>query len=365
MALTFSRWLVLVVLLCGATVAFTMPFDARMTFDDIPRDSALVRLNAVAARARAARGRLEDVGRDYRVRRMLDRVPAPGALVMLDPSVPVPARRAIDSTMGVVWRAVGPGASPSRSGVLVFHGDAFSGERAFALPAPARVDVMRLLPEASGDGRCLVLVQLSQHAAVTDTERLLGPCGFWAVFGPPGRGVRAWLGRTGFVLARAANWQTADTTMPVTSWQHLSPDGGACLTSGGQACLDAIGLRRDTVGLRAKARRYRGSAVAIAPAPDEIDMVSLGEREAHFLADMVRDLGNERFRAFWTSDADPEQAFADAAGRSLSEWTRAWLSRSTTPPRRAAQPSVGDAVWLAVALPLLMVAAVRPRDRVM
>ena len=91
----------------------------------------------------------------------------------------------------------------------------------------------------------------------------------------------------------------------------------------------------------------------------EVGLVGL---DRTLLADMVREFGETRFRSFWTSNAAPDVAFHDAMGTSLEEWTQRWLHRVAPAPARTAAPASGTVLWLAVALPLLTLAGVRPRE---
>jgi hypothetical protein len=92
---------------------------------------------------------------------------------------------------------------------------------------------------------------------------------------------------------------------------------------------------------------------------------TLGEEEARFLADAVRDLGPDRFARFWRSDAAPEVAFAAAGAADLIPWTGAWVARTYGGAPQRPTPGVRDLTWLAVTIPLLVVAAGRRRERVL
>ncbi|HEX7122275.1 MAG TPA: hypothetical protein VF178_07905 [Gemmatimonadaceae bacterium] len=96
--------------------------------------------------------------------------------------------------------------------------------------------------------------------------------------------------------------------------------------------------------------------------PHSLAWTNLGPGSTSILSDMARELGEDRFHAFWTSDQPVEQAFATASGISLDAWMRHWLADTAAPPKSRAMPSLANDVWLAAALPLLTLAPARSRD---
>jgi hypothetical protein len=92
---------------------------------------------------------------------------------------------------------------------------------------------------------------------------------------------------------------------------------------------------------------------------------TFGIAEDQLLADAARSLGAERFRQFWRASAAPDTAFLAAAGVGLDEWTQQWLSR--TYGAAPSRPSVRtrDVFWLAIAAPLTLLIAARPRQRIL
>ncbi len=69
---------------------------------------------------------------------------------------------------------------------------------------------------------------------------------------------------------------------------------------------------------------------------------------AHFLSDVVREVGPDRFREFWTSDLPVDRAFASVVGRDIGEWTSDWLAERIG--RQDFGPGVSGTGLLAVAL---------------
>ena len=69
---------------------------------------------------------------------------------------------------------------------------------------------------------------------------------------------------------------------------------------------------------------------------------------AHFLSDVVREVGLDSFREFWTSDLPIDRAFASVVGRDIGEWTSDWLAERIG--RQDFGPGVSGPGLLAVAL---------------
>jgi hypothetical protein len=340
------------------------------------------------ARVNTTAGALSGAIREYRTAQALARWDASGRLAdtaraRIDGSVPPELATVIRGIAAEQWSRLGPGASPAHAEVFVYL-DTSSIARAVPRDAPARraleaprpFDLLHALPEATDGRRCITLVRLRSSAAgdvaqLADVP-LLGPCGFFATFGLPGAGVGAWLGRTGYSLARRSDWDVPRApAMDALARYGLPETAGRCLTGSRAEC--AAGLRlvpSGTLGVGAVAAAARRS-VDEASAPGVIDAArrgstaTLGEEEGRFLADAVRSMGRDRFARFWMSDAAPEVAFALAGASELVPWTGEWVAR--TYGGAAQRPTVGsrDITWLAIAMPLLIAAAGRRRERVL
>jgi hypothetical protein len=70
----------------------------------------------------------------------------------------------------------------------------------------------------------------------------------------------------------------------------------------------------------------------------------LGPAAQEYLGDMVGRFGRERFERFWTSDAPLEEAFEEAMGMPLDQWTMQWARTYIGVPRTAGQLPWGSAV---------------------
>ena len=126
------------------------------------------------------------------------------------------------------------------------------------------------------------------------------------------------------------------------------------------------GSTNNSADHKAAARKYViDGSVATSSAEAGKRQLTLGPAEVELLRAAVREFGHERFRGFWRSASAPDSAFLAATGVALEAWTQRWLTRTygALPPR----PSVRarDIVWLALAVPLLVAVAVRPRESVL
>jgi hypothetical protein len=81
---------------------------------------------------------------------------------------------------------------------------------------------------------------------------------------------------------------------------------------------------------------------------------------------MARSLGEERFEAFWKSNASVPEAFHAAAGQDLDAWIREWGRRIYAPiPTGPGVPMA--AVWsgvVALMLAVMLAIAIAQRRRV-
>jgi len=68
-----------------------------------------------------------------------------------------------------------------------------------------------------------------------------------------------------------------------------------------------------------------------------------GQVQRHFLADMEVAVGSEAFRQFWTSSLPFEEAFTQATGMELLEWTHAWARRNIGPVKGGPMPTLATA----------------------
>lgn len=361
------RWAVLVGMACLALAVMLLPFPRGRT---IPPSPAEARVTKEVTRLQVANGRRAAALRGYFAMDALSRWRAaaarhPASAVIVDASVPVAMRSIVDSVARASWRGLGSTASAERAAIFVYVDTArFLAGMAIRNPTPT-AETFYALPEATG-GRCVTLIRLSAASEALVGHVAPGICGFYAAFGAPGRRVGAWLAGTRYALARRAAWAAPDETLDGAYGlaYGLSADGASCLDHASVACLGALGIRAVpavttiTMSVDDEANMPAGMIADVGANDWELAGVSL-ER---MLSDVVRDVGTSRFGAFWSSDAAPDVAFARATGASLRSWTHEWLATHLRMPADRPAPRARSLVWLALALPLLLVAAVRRRE---
>ena len=370
MGVTLMRWLGGVVVGCAAVAFALLPFPAPTveSFSErvpAPLATEMARFNEVAARAdRAVRSYRTAQGLE---RWNMNRLVGDTSIIRVDASVPAGTAATIRAVASEQWAALGPTASGAHAQIFVYADSSTipraSDANGVRRPLEPRglVDVTFALPEATDGMRCVSVVRLRglapQNVQALRAQSLLGVCGFFAAFGMPGSGVRAWLTSTGYRTALESDWHVARApAIDETALYYLSDIGGRCLTGEPGACVRALGVG-DNAG---RSTRVIGGTLVTGRAKP-----LLGDAESEILVAAVRELGGDRFGAFWRSSAEPEAAFAAAFGVTLDAWTHTWAARTygAVPVR----PTVGvwDVMWLAMAAPLLLVIAARRRERVL
>jgi hypothetical protein len=286
--------------------------------------------------------------------------------VVIDSSVPAPLRRTVDSIAQLSWAMLGGSARQWRAALFVYY-DSASFRLGSRFQEPYRPsEVTFALPEATDGQRCVAIVRLRRTQIDVAPSSLMGPCALYARFGPPGTQVRAWLVRGRFIPARRMDWSSADGAPPRDRdrWLDLDEPSALCLTRGGSPCLEAIGTqpspRSHAFTPPAPPNVAAGGPFALTGgdgSPTSIGLRSL-------LSEMVREFGAERFQRFWSSPDTPERAFASSMGIALDAWARRQLDRTAVAPSRAAVVTWESVLWLALSVPLLLLAAGRRRERV-
>jgi hypothetical protein len=369
MGLTLMRWLGGVVVGCAAAAFALLPFPASTVESfsgrlPTPLAAEMARFRDVAATAdRAVRSYRTAQGLE---RWNMNRRVGDTSSIRVDASVPADVEAVIRAVAAEQWAALGPAASGAHAQIYVYA-DSSTIPRASDATGVRRpleprglIDVSFALPEATDGTHCVSVVRLRglapQNVRALRAQSLLGVCGFFAAFGMPGDGVHDWLTSTGYRAALRSDWHIARApAVDATALYYLSEVGGRCLTGERGACARAL-----RVGNRTGRAVSVGSDGAPAPAKP-----LLGDAESEVLGAVVRELGAERFGAFWRSPASPEDAFVAAFGMTLDGWTHTWAARTygAVPVR----PTLGfrDVVWVAIAAPLLLLIAARRRERVL
>ena len=163
----------------------------------------------------------------------------------------------------------------------------------------------------------------------------LGACAYYASFGPPGPAIEQWLEARSFDLAGQATW--ASPPPPPPAAEASAATLFDALVSGSddrfRASFDALGCASGELGqchqalfgvLATNPARYRPQMRGVVM---DLDFFFEGRGfygGRTYLADMVRDIGRERFMRFWRSALPPDSAFAEATGQPIEVWTARW-----------------------------------------
>ena len=363
----------------------------------------LVRREAYASEARYRTQQAESIVQVLAQRQW----PADSLLMLGDSAVPAWQRQFVTTQMRRSWAAL----APRRDGIRVVVAFVPFSSRAVALrasPWSALQSTAVFLPDLLDGRTCLVLkpwestrVPSASQLAALEAQWLdesaelppiargpesstirtislparratLGACGWLAAYGPPGRGVRAWLDSTAWRAAAYARF--VDTPRARAPWRiEYAPPGSPLamlelLTSGYSA--DVLPAQSCARGAREACTSYLAGADGLGGERGEsvvergVLMRSFEQRAGagavealdprpRFLDDLRRELGTERFAAFWKSDADFPAAFAAATGSSLDAWTSRWMAASIRGSDWVTGPSV-RLRWIAVWVPLIL-----------
>ena len=207
-----------------------------------------------------------------------------------------------------------------------------------------------------------------RNAPASYIRHALGPCAFYAAFGPPGARIEAWLLRSSGLAATVPDWHAdrprrrdpgyaADANgvdRGARLFEYLlfrtygsSLEATACAADNAAMCrrmLDTIA----TFQMRRRALALQGVGIFAHVGWS----ASWWDNDvAHFFADLVRTEGRERFTRFWESSAEPDSAFRAAYGESLESWAARWV-------RAGGDVRVGPAVRMSSVLISLLLAAV-------
>ena len=205
----------------------------------------------------------------------------------------------------------------------------------------------QVLP-ASASGRC---VAISGALATRDigARDWIGPCGFYAAYGPPGPNIDRWLRSGGWIYG--ARWRGSATLVIDEGWSDwyfasipwrevagfrvrrwMSTQGYSCLTGNKEVCRSLV---LDPRGGDGRSEWYRFLTFRDAMRLDGTSVWSrpgslryaglLGPFMPDLLMEMSKSLGPDKFAKFWKSDLPPAEAFRAASGEEIEDWTLTWM----------------------------------------
>lgn len=181
---------------------------------------------------------------------------------------------------------------------------------------------------------------------------LVGPCAFYTRFGPPGGRIRAWLDSTDHVTATYPSWiRSSDQAY---SPRMIEPDlllwaapGLVSCASGNRSYCREVVLSSDRRG--PKDSRPDGMRVAAFDRRVAFGGHPFGVFALRYLSDLVLEMGEQRFKRFWTSPLSVDKAFVATMGEPLEDWTMRW-ARNQIGDTRSPTGATGRFVVLAIAL---------------
>jgi hypothetical protein len=296
-------------------------------------------------------------------RRLAAGIPAPASLIVgLDP-LPESTRRLVAREVDAAWRSLGLGVTKVSVGVVL------------ELPPGTQQArwMLYLLPDSSDRTSCIALLPATywRRSLTSDSlpndlrfrtwlQRGLGPCAFFAAFGNPGRGVARWLSQRHYDLALDPAWATVNDLGAGPWWMFPGPNRPVDFES--LFWTMAHHLPANAVGcLAGRAPSCQVAVLGITPLTDTVRRFVANDLwmrnpsllgDDHYLADVYRAIGQERFREFWNSEMPVDTALAAALRAPVGDWTLRWERRS------APRVRLGPAAPLPSVLLGLLLAAV-------
>jgi hypothetical protein len=310
--------------------------------------------------------------------------PGPVVLVEAPDSLAPRARQVVTAALDTLWRELGLGVSKVGVGVVVD----FWRQRPTRIEGTPQRNLYsagHLLPDSIDRTTCIALIPAGMlHASDVRNSRVqdwlrsgLGPCAFFAAWGVPGAGVRHWLGRRQYDLARVPTWDLDGTWHP----EWLSVMLPSAVNAPPSWYWPAVyGHPIATIGcLAGRAASCRAAVLSGAGASDEPLSRLLGEDDwswwrdeplvpvQRYLSDVAREVGHDRFLRFWNSPEPVDTALAAALKMSVGKWTERWERRYVPQlPLGAATPLSTGALGIvlgAAALVLVARGAIRRQVR--
>lgn len=357
MEMTNRRWAALVVLSCAALAALKLPPNERAHWLDWEQRARSVNQSTIAANLNR---RLQDLDETATLIARRDSLLAAARtnasrvtpLVVTSAKVSEGERRIIEKAVRDQQKAIG---GDGRSLLVSVARDTIGST---PKRLSYRTERQFILPAATDGESCITIVLIGRARREPDSDDLagiLGPCAFYAAFGPPGPGVESWLRRRLYDVALNAVWPARADSNPglmvprkatrkeeLEQWLDFGRsyrllDATGCSSGDQQLCARlvraALKSRQSTVpdGLVLEYRDW-GS------------ITNLGPSGSVFLADLLAEQGREKFARFWRSPLEMEVAFKEAFGESTGDWTMRWMRYRYGVARRGPYIAPGSAL---------------------
>jgi hypothetical protein len=364
MAHRLSRWLIAVVLACAAVAVILLPPHA-------PTDeNERMRLppSWVYGRAQRQLGQAVEILRLARLDQSLtSRVgleDTGGGLpaIIVDPNVPSRIADLLDHIVAASWQRIVPVDSSIAFAVAVSV-DTIQVVEGYEREAWWGTRVSHLLPVEPDDRDCVSVASFGRKDARSFAsgrsldgwemqwlrESIVGACGYYAVFGKPGDGIARWLESWEYSPILSTSWLAGEQPGASRDWRFRN-FRGLHTEFVGCAAGDLARCRAAMHSTPGEGRVFVRRADFTLPGMVGADPYrsrypprdALGPAADRYFADMVVEFGRDRFRAFWTSEAAIEDAFAQAMGVALDEWTRQWARTYIGVPQTARSIPLGS-----------------------
>lgn len=293
--------------------------------------------------------------------RALPREPGAAAIVRIDPRVPARNATRLREQFDAELRALGDGVPRHPVALVVAVVDSL----------PARSDALyarsaTVLPERPGEPCAVVLLtpeKFPGRAGIAGTQRLLGPCAFYAQYGTPSEANGAWMRDT---RATAAAFRTVPHGLAVDDKRIDLDRRGRYAES---SVLDILGCRAgDDARCRAVftptapdgpqfsdseseiRRRVRDRDAGVLLHQGYFYDAGTYVLRAGLLARLADRLGPERFGALWRGPVRIDEALPQQLGRPVERWVHDEVVARTSP--YSAGPSL-PAVSVTLALAII------------
>jgi hypothetical protein len=356
MARELRWWLAATLVTCGIiTVAYVPPRGVApetRSRDRRPQPTAArLRAQAIADQWRGATLALRLAQYRQRLEPELVRLretDRPGPALHLDApdTIPEYARVLVRAALDTVWHELRLGVSKVAVGVVVDFWR--SGPTGTGATPKATRGGGYLLPDSTDRATCVALIPAwywgrmlvangppARSRQVEDWLRGgLGQCAFVAAYGVPGNAVRRWLAKRHYDLARVPSWDRPWSARPEDVWvtQRIRQgwwwDGVyrlpvatiACLAGRAGSCRAAVLAGADDSANDSLPRLFAWSDRFWWRNERLVD-------GGHYLSDVAREVGHDRFLRFWNSTEPVDTALAAALKTPVGEWTASWQRR--------------------------------------
>jgi hypothetical protein len=386
MALTPFRWVALAAIGCMLgllAVVSLVPDPTRQIFRgpaaNAPLDTTDARLSEVA-------GGLNKISQNlaarYRVifvmdsaQRVAARAPDTGvARVFLSSEYSPSMRAAIERTIRGALAARSGNAARVDVFVISDTAQLIRGVLRYSYGAEVRYEI----PRSAGE-RCRVFVRTGHPSSSIQafnsekaTQQLLGACGYFLAFGEPGPMVRQWLLGNGWQYAVEGSWTKASLIPALQEDPSIfkGPSRAIAMLNvnyGGPECIKgklAVCEKAVTTGApRRRALSVGGATYALSLGTRRFYDGALGYQAGELLADAVREVGRDRFKAFWTSSDSVPAAFEKATGERWGAFIRQWMiahyGEIEPGPRMSPFATVTSTILVIIALGATMLMSVK------